>query len=56
VESGHLVKLLESRFDENLESNMHKLFLKKGKKDFINDTMFFMSSARMLLDKHFNCN
>lgn len=34
---------------------MHKLFLKKGKKDFINDTLFFMASSRLLFDKHFNC-
>ena len=56
LECQHLVRLLEARFDENLESNMHKLFLKKGKKEFISDTMFFMTSARMLLDKHFNSN
>lgn len=56
LQSQHLIRLLDTRFDENLESNMHKLFLKKGKKDFINDTMFFMTSARMIMDKHFNAN
>jgi hypothetical protein len=54
IESGHLVYMLGSKFDEILENNMHTLFLKKGKKDFINDTLFFMSSSRIIFDKHFN--
>jgi hypothetical protein len=54
LESGHLALLLEGKLDESLENSMHTLFLKKGKKDFINDTLFFMSSSRVIFHKHFN--
>lgn len=54
LESEVIAKQLTKLFDESLEGAMNRLFLRRGKKDFMNDTSFFMNSARMIFDRHFN--